>query len=182
MPTTKPEKLASIKEWRAKHPDRVAKHRRRYREKHHEALLAYGRSPTIRQRNRASYQRNRDRINEARKLKWRTDKVFREESIAKSVAKQKENPEAQMRRWFKRKYGLSFEDLESLRKTQNNACAICLSRTHKLKVDHNHHTGQVRALLCQRCNTGIGMFLENSRLMRKAASYVEAFNGITATA
>lgn len=39
---------------------------------------------------------------------------------------------------------------------QNNCCALCgrheSSFKRRLNVDHNHKTGQVRGLLCYRCN------------------------------
>lgn len=42
---------------------------------------------------------------------------------------------------------------------RDGCCHICNTQLHPLKlcIDHDHVSGRVRGLLCQRCNTGIGM-------------------------
>jgi len=50
---------------------------------------------------------------------------------------------------------------------QGGVCAVCKKesdtdgKNSKLQVDHNHTTGQVRGLLCYRCNVAIGMISED---------------------
>lgn len=58
---------------------------------------------------------------------------------------------------------------------QNNVCAICGGRNsdRDLAVDHNHITGEVRGLLCTRCNMGLGYFMDNPRLLASALVYLE---------
>jgi hypothetical protein len=43
----------------------------------------------------------------------------------------------------------------------------------RLAVDHDHNTGKIRALLCDRCNRGIGYFNEDPALIRESADYLE---------
>ena len=64
-----------------------------------------------------------------------------------------------------------------LERQGGGCCAICGDRppaTSSLHVDHDHGTGEIRALLCVRCNNGIGLFREQPRLLRRAATYVTA--------
>jgi hypothetical protein len=57
---------------------------------------------------------------------------------------------------------------------QQNKCAICDRIPKKLVVDHDHEDGQLRGLLCQQCNTAIGMLRDNAVLVRRALLYLEA--------
>jgi hypothetical protein len=57
---------------------------------------------------------------------------------------------------------------QPLRKTGNG-------RTDVLCADHNHTTGEPRALLCDKCNTALGLFLDNPETCRAAAEYLEAW-------
>jgi len=47
------------------------------------------------------------------------------------------------------------------------------TRKKQLDVDHCHTTGEVRGLLCNRCNTGIGQFKDNPNILRSAARYLD---------
>lgn len=82
---------------------------------------------------------------------------------------------------YRRKYGLSTEEYEKMLAAQGCVCAICLcpetangyqGQTKRLAVDHNADTGQVRALLCFACNTGIGAFQHSTSLLGKAMQYM----------
>ncbi len=75
----------------------------------------------------------------------------------------------------KKKYNLTDAQHQKMLLEQNNLCAICLlipeTLTKPLYVDHDHKTGKVRGLLCQKCNTAFGMFLESEEIMQNAISY-----------
>lgn len=51
-------------------------------------------------------------------------------------------------------YGISAAHYDALLTYQDGRCAICrnVPRTIRLAVDHDHATGEVRGLLCKRCN------------------------------
>ncbi|MGC2429272.1 MAG: endonuclease VII domain-containing protein [Nitrososphaeraceae archaeon] len=77
---------------------------------------------------------------------------------------------------LQRKFGISLEDYNKLLKIQGNTCAICkepCSSGKNLAVDHNHITGEVRGLLCEKCNQGIGALRENPELIMSAYEYLE---------
>jgi hypothetical protein len=54
---------------------------------------------------------------------------------------------------------------------QGGLCAICKAAP-AVHVDHDHATGQVRALLCFNCNGGLGQFKDDPDVLRAAAEYV----------
>lgn len=81
-----------------------------------------------------------------------------------------------------RKYGITEEQYRDQLAEQNGVCAICGlpesirgkgGRTKPLAIDHRHTDGQVRGLLCQRCNTGLGFFGDDLDIMASAISYLQ---------
>lgn len=80
---------------------------------------------------------------------------------------------------LKVKYGLTEEDVASMRLAQSGRCLICSIEFGKTSwgydaanIDHNHRTGMVRGLLCTKCNRGLGLFCDDPRLLAKAAKYL----------
>ena len=96
-------------------------------------------------------------------------------------ARHPERREANNRRYLAslrlRKYGLSQEQFDILLTKQNNRCAICKTdkpngRGKTWHVDHNHGTNVVRGILCSSCNTGLGMFADSVKTLRRAVQYL----------
>jgi type VI protein secretion system component VasA len=58
-----------------------------------------------------------------------------------------------------RVYGLRQGEYAEMFEAQDGRCAICMNKSVSLRlaVDHNHATGNVRALLCRRCNRALGL-------------------------
>ena len=79
-------------------------------------------------------------------------------------------------------YGLGSDEFQLLVETQNNRCAICSQpetatrrgKTRTLCVDHNHKTGTIRGLLCNRCNTALGLIDDSRIILDKAIKYLQA--------
>lgn len=67
---------------------------------------------------------------------------------------------------------ISDEHLKYLKNTIKQ-CVICGSK-EKLVVDHNHISGEVRGLLCNHCNRGLGHFKDDPMLLEFAAQYLYA--------
>ena len=56
---------------------------------------------------------------------------------------------------------------------QDGKCDICMEYIgDKLVVDHNHQTGKVRGLLCNKCNLTIGMINENISHLFQCITYI----------
>ena len=66
---------------------------------------------------------------------------------------------------YKTRYGIDREEYERMARAQGNACANCGNDEKRLVVDHNHTTGKVRDLLCDRCNRGVGVVEEPGALV-----------------
>lgn len=90
-------------------------------------------------------------------------------------------PDYNHTRNLQRRYGLSVDEYETFIANQNFACAICeveISTTlgYKAKrpvvVDHNHETGEVRGILCPKCNLVLGHARENTTILYKAIVYL----------
>lgn len=149
-----------IAKYRREHPEKQAESDKKYRESHREEVAA---------RKRKYQQDNKEAVN-AYHRDWAKRNP---ERIAKYNS-------TFVRDWrLKDEYDLSLADYEALLLKQGGKCAICERvgsgvDTHKyFHIDHDHKTGQVRGLLCQPCNAGIGLLQDNPELVLIAADYVE---------
>ena len=78
------------------------------------------------------------------------------------------------------KFGLNYESLNELYKSQNGKCKICgkeydltfLSKHNGLYIDHCHNTGKVRGLLCANCNSVLGHGMDNIEILKSAIKYL----------
>lgn len=87
---------------------------------------------------------------------------------------------------LKSKYGLTLEQYDILVQKQQGVCAICKlpekaiqrGKICSLSVDHCHRTGRVRALLCNNCNTSLGLLKENVDIVSSLYQYIIKNNGV----
>ena len=79
------------------------------------------------------------------------------------------------------KYGMTLEDYDKILTDQDSKCAICglpeqdnkvCGKYNSLSVDHDHDTSEVRGLLCNQCNRGIGMLQDSTNILQKALNYL----------
>lgn len=81
------------------------------------------------------------------------------------------------RLWYK--FKIRESDWETMSAAQGGLCWICQEPpgAKGLMVDHCHETGDVRALLCGRCNSGLGMFADDVVRLERAQKYLmESWN------
>mgnify|MGYP003677902208 CR=1 FL=1 len=87
------------------------------------------------------------------------------------------NKEAVRLKLLTKNYGLTPAAYLKMYEGQGGCCAICNveekdAPKQRLSVDHDHTTGDVRALLCNTCNTGIGLLKDSPALLREATAYL----------
>lgn len=84
--------------------------------------------------------------------------------------------------YLKRNYGITADDYDKLLEKQNHKCAICGGEgfvmdtaRHKVKlvVDHDHHTGEIRGLLCHNCNRALGLLQDDVETIQHALDYLK---------
>ena len=81
---------------------------------------------------------------------------------------------------LKKSYNITVEQYDEMLLKQNSCCAICkrhksevtVKRKNHLCVDHDHNTGKIRGLLCDKCNRGIGLLCDNVDILRNAIEYL----------
>lgn len=73
---------------------------------------------------------------------------------------------------IKRLYKITLEEYEQKLVELQNKCEIC-NKEAKLVIDHSHTTSEVRGLLCNECNTGLGFYYDNPNFLKKAIEYLE---------
>lgn len=82
-----------------------------------------------------------------------------------------------------RNYGITVEEYEQKFAEQNGLCAICDQPQPErlLAVDHDHITGQVRGLLCSKCNLMIGNageYGDNTWVLQQGITYLLAWREV----
>lgn len=89
-----------------------------------------------------------------------------------------------MRDYNLKSYGIDITDYNIMFENQKGCCKICNTHISELNlkikkslcVDHNHETGKVRGLLCDKCNRGLGLFCDDENLLYKAMEYLNRNN------
>ena len=78
----------------------------------------------------------------------------------------------------KRNFGISADEFNDMKISQDDKCAICKKDSKYFKrdfsIDHCHTTGKIRGLLCSNCNTGIGMFKDDIDILKSAILYLKS--------
>ena len=122
----------------------------------------------------------RYRADNPEKRKNTCDK-YRKENKAKERSYYQENKLDWRKSQLLKDYGVTFEEYQRMFRKQRGKCAICnvsQSDTKKtLAVDHCHKTKKIRALLCTKCNPGLGFFNDDIKLLEKAIKYLKGHGG-----
>jgi hypothetical protein len=119
-----------------------------------------------RNKNHAKVREIEKRYYEKRKVhlkqKYASDPIYRESILLIN----KEN-----------RYGLKHGEYNVLFEAQNGVCSVCKKvqdskKTKRLFIDHNHITGKVRGLICNKCNVALGMVGDSVERLEMLISYL----------
>jgi len=115
-----------------------------------------------------------------------------EEYLAECEAKRKAKAEY-MRTWYQtsigqrsrvqnniKKCGITIDQYDRAYDEQCGKCLICNTwrdryTKDRLSVDHCHTSGAFRGLLCDHCNTAIGLLGESEEMLHNAIAYLQLF-------
>ena len=79
----------------------------------------------------------------------------------------------------RRKYGMDDSAIIAMLASQGNGCPICLKpivfgeRKNNFHIDHDHQTGEVRGILCETCNPGLGKFDDDPARVAMGIEYLK---------
>ena len=101
-------------------------------------------------------------------------------NAARLKAMKKENPEKYQSQHIVgrklRRYKMTPESYDEIFDKQKGLCLICetplVKHARGTHIDHNHETDEIRGLLCEFCNIGLGMFRESVQILHKASDYL----------
>jgi hypothetical protein len=155
---TKEHRRDTFREWETKNREKRAAYKRELRAK----------------KPRASTPEEREKRN-AYNRAWRAANV--EKNRAYHAEWRRKHPEravVDIERLRVREYGVTPERFAAMVAAQDGKCAICAKPPQgSFHVDHCHETGEVRDLLCGKCNRGLGMYHDDPRLLTRAAWYLD---------
>ena len=101
-------------------------------------------------------------------------------ATAQNARRPEERAETHRRSHFKTKYGLTVAQYDEMFAAQGGCCAVCGrpesrmkgGKVARLSVDHDHKTGKVRGLLCDKHNRALGLLGDSADIVECAAAYL----------
>jgi len=166
-----------LKEWNEKNADRKRETQKAWNEKNAESIREYKRN----------YQKEHYQQWAKSRQKWRENNPEKVKEAGRQRDKkrlgERFRKEYMRRKRLKRDFDLSPETYEIMLKSQNYLCAIChkaetaLARDkitlRRLAVDHDHLTGKIRQLLCNKCNCLLGRADDDIERLKAAITYLQ---------
>jgi len=129
---------------------------------------------------RARYVANRESILESRREYYATNG---ERVRAGNRASTARNPRGRRNKQLLWAFGITLDGYETMLARQGGVCGLCeraeteihplSKKVRNYAVDHDHATGEIRGLLCNDCNRGLGLLGDTAERLRKAVAYIE---------
>lgn len=88
----------------------------------------------------------------------------------------KNNPDREFASKMK-KYGMTPTLYDEMFLSQGNSCGACSTtqptHKHRFGIDHNHDTGEVRGILCGKCNSALGLLDDSVEKVKGLLMYIQ---------
>ena len=94
------------------------------------------------------------------------------DDVVKYQKRNKQATDRNKKRHQIKSYGITDKDYYKIYDKQHGECLICEQKFDVLCIDHCHSTGEIRGLICSKCNSGIGFLKDNAYLAAKAFVYL----------
>ena len=128
-----------------------------------------------------AWQRKNEARNKANKVRWRAENRERYQQTNREWRARNPGRSAEVSRnkYLRRKYGLDQTQLETMVAAQNGECANpgcttpVASGGSSSHIDHDHKTGKIRGVLCQKCNQALGLLDEDKARIQGLVQYLE---------
>lgn len=143
--------------------------------------------------NKSYYEKNKDKIKEAQKRYYQKTKEQRKQYNKGYQKKNLDKFRAGNKRYYekygdkikkrhkeynlKRTYGIDIVTYNKLLESQNYKCPVCGDVLISPHLDHNHTTGVIRGILCQRCNMAMGLLKEDIKILNSMINYISRSGG-----
>lgn len=136
-------------------------------------VAGLGRCNTCYQRHRRHTNPHYANLKKANKKRW---KISHPEQVRLEAQRYRATPHGKL--WAKHNrlktiYGISPDEHQLLHQQANHCCQICGQNKHRLVVDHDHDSGMIRGVLCDKCNRGLGFFDDNPVKFQQAIDYLK---------
>jgi len=164
------EDKSRCRNYQAANPEKIRIRKKAYRDKHPDEIRTSG---------QAWYDKNSEEKKAYARNYYATHS---EERRTYAKAYRVAHPEKIMALYLAYTYDMTAEEYAEKLAIQNGVCAICGSAPsgRRLVVDHDHATGEVRGLLCERCNTVLGRVSDSTNILIAAIEYLKSNQSIHA--
>jgi hypothetical protein len=134
-----------------------------------------GRMGNTSEYNRKYYQANKEkRKQQFRKYREENAEYFRN-YMREYQLKNKDALSESRRAW---RYGMTVDEMNERLEEAGDICPICHAaygtETTKKCIDHCHETGEIRGIICNKCNIAAGMLQDDVQAVKRLAEYLES--------
>lgn len=117
----------------------------------------------------------------ARGKKWQLENPERTKEIAREYYKANKEPhnDRATNNRLIRNLGITKDQYDKIMREHDGRCDICGTDIPggphgSFNLDHDHATGELRGVLCMRCNTSLGKFEDRIDLLQAAINYLQS--------